>query len=632
MVLGGKTEVRPRTTGEILDDAWRLYLADAPLLLTLSGLFIVPAALGLLCLLLLPAGVPVWVKILVPALTAVLLTLTGLGSGACQEVFFRWAEDKPAPLGECLKTAWRRGLAHVAAQALMLLVLSVSVLWLFTPRVPMGLRVFFILLLGVPGLLVWIGISGAHAILAGRTDVHFWSSCLSAQRATRRQGGKALLLLTSLVFLLAFAVLNLHFLIKGLLSLGEDFLGFNTALANLLLSLSNPIYMTALILVAWWLLAPFVEAVNYLFHLDCQVRYFGLDLWYRLDRFFPALPRNRAGAILLAVGAFLLAATPAQAQAADRLTSLRSIRQELGTIIQEVQKMKPYSGGHRWIGQLSHLGNRLNKEVSTRPGGFDWFGQALAGFEQLGQDQALRVLRELDDRLALVERSLKRQGGLSKEDIKKLVPEGASPGRPEIKEEEPKEIPRPPRVPRQEWQPRPPRTSGPGWSIGGGFVKGLLILVIILVGAALVVALVIVVVLNWPKWRKKKAPPAPAAASPAPAALEAVLTDPDEQNAAALWGEADALARKGMFLEALRTLYLAVLVLLHRANLIRYERTRTNHEYARQLRPQPEVHKPFKGLTSLFELKWYGERACQPADYDSCRGFAVNIQGEVDKE
>jgi hypothetical protein len=31
-------------------------------------------------------------------------------------------------------------------------------------------------------------------------------------------------------------------------------------------------------------------------------------------------------------------------------------------------------------------------------------------------------------------------------------------------------------------------------------------------------------------------------------------------------------------------------------------------------------------------LKWYGERACQPADYDSCRGFAVNIQDEVEKE
>src|SRR5262249_1330390 len=111
--------------------------------------------------------------------------------------------------------------------------------------------------------------------------------------------------------------------------------------------------------------------------------------------------------------------------------------------------------------------------------------------------------------------------------------------------------------------------------------------------------------------------------------LEAVLTHPDEQSAAALWGEADELARKGQFLAALRTLYLAVLVLLHRANLIRYERTRTNGEYVRQLRPPPAVHKPFNGLTGVFGVKWYGERSCQPTDYDSSRGLAVTIQQEV---
>jgi hypothetical protein len=523
-------------------------------------------------------------------------------------------------------------LAHVTAQALIFLVLAVGVIWLFIPRMLPGLRIFFMVLLGVPGLLIWTGISGAHAILAGRTDVHFWSSCQSAQRATRRQGGKALLLLTSQVFLLAFAVLNLHFLIKAMLSLGEDFLGFSTARANLLLSLGNPVYGTALILVGWWLLSPFVEAVNYLFHLDCQVRYFGLDLWYRLDRFFPALPRGRAGAVLLAVGALLMAAGPAQA--ADRLTPLRAIRRELGTVIQEVEKTKPYRGGQRWTGQLDHMGNRLNEKVSTRPGGYNWFQQKLNGFQNLDQDQAVRVLQELDDRLSIVERSLRRQGGRSKEDIKKLVPDAEkTEPPPQIKEEEPEERPPPRRIRREEWNRPPPRTSGGGFEIGAGVAQALMWIVIIVVGVVGITALVILVVLNWKKWRKKK-PPATSkkAETPAQPALEAVLTDPDEQNAAVLWGEADALARKGLFLEALRTLYLAVLVLLHRANLIRYERTRTNHEYARQLRPTPEVHKPFKGLTSLFELKWYGERSCQAADYDSCRGLAVNIQGEVEKE
>src|SRR5207302_6693028 len=123
---------------------------------------------------------------------------------------------------------------------------------------------------------------------------------------------------------------------------------------------------------------------------------------------------------------------------------------------------------------------------------------------------------------------------------------------------------------------------------------------------------------NWMKNRPKKEEKKQTAAPEGPD-LEAVLTHPDEQSAAALWGEADELARKGRFLEALRNLYLAVLVQLHRANLIRYERTRTNGEYARQLRSKGDnLHRPFKGLTGIFEVKWYGERACQPGDYDSC--------------
>ena len=70
---------------------------------------------------------------------------------------------------------------------------------------------------------------------------------------------------------------------------------------------------------------------------------------------------------------------------------------------------------------------------------------------------------------------------------------------------------------------------------------------------------------------------------------------------------------------------LGVLVLLHRANLIRYERTRTNGEYANQLRPHADLHEPFYNLTGVFEAKFYGERTCQPEDYTACRGIAENI-------
>ena len=101
--------------------------------------------------------------------------------------------------------------------------------------------------------------------------------------------------------------------------------------------------------------------------------------------------------------------------------------------------------------------------------------------------------------------------------------------------------------------------------------------------------------------------------------LETILTRPDEYSVTGLWREADDLARAGKAREAVRTLYLAVLALLHRSSLIRFERTRTNGEYVRQLRSKELLHAPFAGMTNLFEVKWYSESACEPDDYATCR-------------
>ncbi len=76
----------------------------------------------------------------------------------------------------------------------------------------------------------------------------------------------------------------------------------------------------------------------------------------------------------------------------------------------------------------------------------------------------------------------------------------------------------------------------------------------------------------------------------------------------------------------MRTIYLAVLALLHQGGLIRYERMRTNGEYADQLRPRRLLHRPFLGLTGIFDVKWYGERACAAEDYAACRELAEEIR------
>jgi hypothetical protein len=100
-----------------------------------------------------------------------------------------------------------------------------------------------------------------------------------------------------------------------------------------------------------------------------------------------------------------------------------------------------------------------------------------------------------------------------------------------------------------------------------------------------------------------------------------------------LWRRAEELAQEGHFLEAVRLLYLAVLAHLHRANLIRYERTLTNGEYVAQLRHAPvgltALHEPFRQLVLLFDEKWYGERACARDDYLACRGLAEELRDEA---
>ena len=103
-----------------------------------------------------------------------------------------------------------------------------------------------------------------------------------------------------------------------------------------------------------------------------------------------------------------------------------------------------------------------------------------------------------------------------------------------------------------------------------------------------------------------------------------------EESPASLWRQAETLASEGQFRDAVRILYLAVLALLHRQHLIRFEPTRTNGEYVRQVRlseqAPPELHEPFARLTHQFEMAWYGERPCESGDYRACRTLADEVQ------
>jgi len=648
-------EIRPRSTGEILDDAWRLALADAPVLLLFGTLFLIPAFTVLLLLLgqPVPAGIG---QCGLPALAALLLPLTGLASGACQELFRRRAANESAAASGCLASALRHGLEHAAARAALLcgclpgLLLFVCGLQSSASPALKLLGFLFgplmILLLTFP---LWVG-STSLPVLITNGAVRSGTLWRELRRDAAFAPGKAAAVTLCRLPLLLLAALELHLFGAAVLWIADNLGGFDTALLGAELTfLANPVYTTALFLLSWLLLTPFFEAGNFLLHADIRTRQEGLDLQYRVQRALaggtgvsPAgtSDRRRVGVSLL-LAALLLTSRSARADEAQ-LDAVRSVRQEIETIRDEVKKSVPYPGGQRWVGRLRSLERRLARAAGGDARRFRWFEQTITDFADRKQADALLVLDDLHRRLSLLEDTLAPRepaeaSGRSPEDIKSLLrgTEGRKRERARVREpiEEERQEPE-----RKELRREEPPAEGPGAGGGGPRVRvhaggggGLSFLGWLLLGglalAVLVVALVLF--LSSPRRPRSAKPPSATGVEAAESETRQVL----EESPDALWRQAEGLAGEERFREAVRLLYLAVLSLLHRRQLIRFEPTRTNGEYVRQVRlseqAPAELHGPFLELTGLFEAKWYGERVCESADYRACRTLAEAIQGLV---
>jgi hypothetical protein len=639
MTAQTRVEIRPRTVGELLDDAWRLALADAPLLLALAWLFTVPALAALVLLLALP--VPGWpFRAVLPALAALAWLLTGLGSGACQEVFRRRAEGQPATLGRCLGAAVRLGIGHMLGRAVALVLLlpglaCLGLVWWLGGKP--DVRLFQMVLAPCGFFLVSGAVWLTHAIhpaVAANEAGPFGSLNRALSRELRRNSGKAAVVMASRMALYLLAPLNLHLVLGMVLWAAGRLGGLETAFADLLLSLDNPTYLVSLAGLSWLLLAPFAEAANYLLYLDARVRYDGLDLWYRVRASFP-LPRNGAVArcVLAAVG--LLLVVPAQA-ADSRRDVVREVRRDLQAVIAEVKAAQPYPGSSRYEPRVREMAERL-KRTAGPAGRLRWLDEPLDGFGARSREGALEVLQELDNKMALLEESLPTPAGeeaapvrRSRADIKSLLPgSDDATDDPRLRRPPPKEDPQTKRPVRRE-DPAQDGAGGSGVvvpSAGGGIGTPLWTA---LAGVLLAVVILALVLL----WRRRgEQPQAPKPTGTLPAVPGPVEIEPERHSAAELWRRAETLAQKGDYLEAIRILYAGALLLLHEAGLIRYERTRTNGEYLGELRRADradEMVVPFGGLTRLFELKWYGERDCRPDDYAEGRDLAAQLRQGVE--
>jgi hypothetical protein len=638
MPVSAHQEARPRSTGEILDDAWFLYLAQAPLVLAACGLFLVPAAAALILVFTQPFQAYPWTRLLLPALAAFLLPLVGLGAGACQEAFHLGTEERPVTLGRCLGEALRRWLNHLASEALVLILPMLALLCLFVPDMALAGRLVlaaFLLMLAAP---VWLMGLARHTVLtAGQKD--FWRAWRLARRAVGRNPGRALVLGTARLLLFGVALLNLHLFVRLGLWAGDQLLGVNLSYVSVLLSLGNASYVLLLAALAWWFLTPYNEAVTYLFLVDARTRYEGLDLRYQIEQVFPLPRAQKVGVgLLLVLGGVLAAVGPVQAS--GRLAVVQQARQDVAAIRRQAEDVKNYPGGQHWREPLEQVAHRLDPRGDAQTGRYRWFFQALEKLGQADQAADLKILRSLEVRLAGLEQSLTwqpRQGQAGKggrapsaQDIRRLVPPGeTTPIRKQEEEKPPVEKEKPGDLEKLEFRQRAAPPAVLGGSVGPALSGlGYLCLAVFLVLLAVVVVVGVVVLIR--NWRKNRSPAKAPEQGVNQPVVEAVLEEPDRQNVAGLWRQSDELARAGRFLEAVRTLYLAVLALLHQGGLIRYERTRTNGEYADQLRRKSaSSHRPFLGLTGLFEVKWYGQRSCQSGDYQACRELADTIQSGV---
>ncbi len=106
-------------------------------------------------------------------------------------------------------------------------------------------------------------------------------------------------------------------------------------------------------------------------------------------------------------------------------------------------------------------------------------------------------------------------------------------------------------------------------------------------------------------------------------------TTKTKQTAASLVEAAERAAAAGNFREAFRSSYLAAILVLDGAKLVKYADGVTNWEYLRTLRNQPraELTQTFQEMTHRFDELIYGKRDVAGEDYLACAERLQRLEG-----
>jgi hypothetical protein len=115
---------------------------------------------------------------------------------------------------------------------------------------------------------------------------------------------------------------------------------------------------------------------------------------------------------------------------------------------------------------------------------------------------------------------------------------------------------------------------------------------------------------------------------------ESRLSDEDADGGEPITAEqaftrAQSLSRGGDYRSAVRYLYLSSLLMLDERGLLRYDRSKTNHEYLRSVAGQPELAEPLREVVDVFDNVWYGYHS---VDEDSFKHYSDRVEELKEKK
>jgi Domain of unknown function (DUF4129) len=96
-------------------------------------------------------------------------------------------------------------------------------------------------------------------------------------------------------------------------------------------------------------------------------------------------------------------------------------------------------------------------------------------------------------------------------------------------------------------------------------------------------------------------------------------------EAADLFAQAGQALRDGLHAEAIRLALLALIARLEKQGLLRYDTTRTNREYQRELRQRADLAACFGQLARIYDRVWYGRASAGAAEAEQ----AISLCGSV---